>query len=227
MIVQRVRRVLGLSGQAPRRAGVVGASLLMLLLVTVSIAWAAPKQVQPTTNDESPKVSDDGVSKPAKQAERKAVPAGESTKVVGKSGKAVRQIFRPTTTGSGQTSWTKLFESRATATKVGERKHHLMMVQAHRGDRWPVAIEGSDSKKLFEGELVDGDEKQIELKLTHGKDEKKLTLKLDKPETVTYDGRDFRISYGSTMVEGEKPVYVDHAHLMITMPSEQAGGHDQ
>ena len=124
--------------------------------------------------------------------------------------RVVRQIFQPTTRGSNQTSWTKLFVS-----QLGDKNESMMMVRAHRGDRWPVAFVGQD-KPLFQSELIDGNDEQVKLQILDGDRRETLTLLRDKPQTVTVAGREFRIAYATSRVEGREPARVDHATIIVT-----------
>lgn len=89
------------------------------------------------------------------------------------------------------------------------------MAHAHRGDRWPVAFAGQE-KPLFQGELIDGNDEQVELQVFDGERRETLTLLRDKPQTVTVGGRQFRIAYASTSVEGRDPPRVDYATIIVT-----------
>jgi hypothetical protein len=127
----------------------------------------------------------------------------------------VRQIFAPTTRGSNKTSWTGLFRSR-----VAGNKEYMMMVHAHRGDRWPVKFAGQE-EPLLHGELVEGNDDQVEVLLAEGDRRETLKLQRDQPQTFQAAGREFRISYSTTQVEGRESPRVDHATLIITTKEDE------
>ncbi|MEX2175649.1 MAG: M56 family metallopeptidase [Pirellulaceae bacterium] len=207
MIVHRVRRILSAkTGRNEASFAATALSLAMLLSLVVSLAWASPPLPQGKPEGPAAPIADK--ASPADN-EPAAATAPEKNAT---AQRAVRQIFRPTTTGIGDTSWSGLFESKA----LGNKGELMMMVSAHRGDRWPVSIAGT-KEKLFEVELIDGDDKQVELKILADAEERRLVLKLDRAEKLKLAGREFSFSYGTSMVEGDEPQYVDFAHLIITM----------
>jgi beta-lactamase regulating signal transducer with metallopeptidase domain len=201
MIVQRVRRVLQAPGGRPEAGPVALAlSLGLVLSLAASLALASPAAPGPGPGE---------TAAPARPPAAPPVAAGKEP-----AQKAVRQIFRPTTTGSGKTSWSEL----GPGPEKNDR-HLMMLVHAHRGDRWPVRVRGQ-KEALFHAVLVDGDGDQVELRILDGTKDRRVVVKLDRPETVAVGGKAFVLSYGTTSVAGTEPEYVDDAFLIITLRPE-------
>lgn len=170
----------------------------------------AQPATRPTTNpeDRTPVFTQVSIGTDAAAAEGKAAE------------KAVREIFRPTTTRSGKTSWSSPILD---GTGGGDKdKRAFMLVNAHRGDRWPVRVDAQEAP-LFHAKLVDGDAKKVELEILAGKDKRRVVLELDKPEKLRVADKEFVFGYGTTMVKGSEPRYVDHAVIMVSFVRGDSG----
>ena len=119
-------------------------------------------------------------------------------------------IFRPTTTNSGETSWSGPIPNGPAG--LGRA---FILVTAHRGDRFPIRVR-HDGPPLCHARIVDGDEHQIELELNDGVAPRRTVVKLNQPEKLSVGGHEITVSYGETTGQGDAPQYVDHATLFIT-----------
>jgi beta-lactamase regulating signal transducer with metallopeptidase domain len=128
----------------------------------------------------------------------------------------VRQIFEPTTRGSGKTSWSSLF-----STTVNGVKQRMMLVHAYRGDRWPVTLAGQ-TKPLFHVELFEGDDHRVELKIIEAETTHTLTLRRDETHKLTLGGKEFRLRYPTTTVEGREPPHVDYAVITVNLNEDES-----
>ena len=124
----------------------------------------------------------------------------------------VREIFRPTTRNSGKTHWSGLYKSAGL-------KGRMMIVHAHRGDRWPVTVAGS-KQPLFHAELIDGNDKKVELKIVDGNQEMWIVLQLDESHELVFAGKKLSFNYGTTMVKGTETQHVDHAVISVELLDE-------
>jgi hypothetical protein len=130
--------------------------------------------------------------------------------------RGVRQSFRPTSTGSGNTSWSSPIRDRA----AGDGKA-FMLVTAYRGDRWPVATRAG-GEPVFYATLRAGDENQVLLDINEagGKNSYHQLLSLNQPATLDIAGRPFVLTYCETTVNGTEDQYAEHATITVGFTSE-------
>lgn len=132
-----------------------------------------------------------------------------------KKAATVRQRFRPTTTKSGETSWSAMFPAPGTRAAKGEKKEYISFIHAHRGDRWPIKLP-DQMDSWAEATLVDGDDERVELKVRRREKEERITLKRQQPVTLDLDGKTFRLTYSTTTVAASSPEFVDHATIIVS-----------
>ncbi len=128
--------------------------------------------------------------------------------------RSVPLIFRPTTTNSGKTSWSGPIPNRAAGPRAA-----FMLVNAHRGDRWPVRVR-HDAPPICYVKVVDGDARQLEVELDDGLVPRRVTVKLNQSEKLDVAGREITIGYGESSSAGEAPQYVDYATLTVSFKDE-------
>ncbi len=131
--------------------------------------------------------------------------------------KSVRLVFRPTTTGSGNTHWSAPIPDRSNS----EKNRAFTIVSAYRGDSFPVKVQ-YDGEPVFTAKLIDGDENQLVIETSVGNEVERFTVAIGKLEKRLIDNREFVFNYTPSTVNGTETQHVDYAALFISFKLDEA-----